>query len=68
MLGTLFELISAANYLDAKGLMAVSCKTVRDMVKGKTTKEIRTQFNVKSDFTYAEEEQYAVEDSDADMS
>ncbi|MFS8016953.1 putative SKP1 component, dimerization, SKP1-like, dimerization domain superfamily [Helianthus anomalus] len=37
---TLFDLILAANYLNIKSLLDLTCKTVADMVKGKTTKEI----------------------------
>ncbi|XP_057337532.1 S-phase kinase-associated protein 1-like [Microplitis mediator] len=43
---TLFAIIRAANYLDIKGLMDVTCKTVACMIKGKTPDEIRKTFNL----------------------
>ncbi|TXG64747.1 hypothetical protein EZV62_011741 [Acer yangbiense] len=53
---TLFALVLAANYLDIKGLLDLTCQTVADMIKGKTPEEIRRTFKV-STFTSEEEEE-----------
>ncbi|KAI3944996.1 hypothetical protein MKX01_028378 [Papaver californicum] len=54
---TLFSLIMAANYLNIKNLLDLTCRTVADMIKGKTPEEIRQTFNIKNDFTPEEEEE-----------
>ena len=54
---TLFDLILAANYLNIKSLLDLTCKEVAKMIKGKTPEEIRKTFNIKNDFTPEEEEE-----------
>ena len=50
-------LLQASNYLDIKPLLDVGCKTVANMIKGKSPEEIRKTFNITNDFTPEEEEQ-----------
>lgn len=49
--------IQAANYMHIKGLLALACQAVANMIKGKTPEEIRKTFNIKNDLTPEEEEE-----------
>jgi len=53
----LFDICCAANYLDIKSLLDVCCKAVANMIKGKSSEEIRKVFNIVNDFTPEEEAQ-----------
>lgn len=53
----LFELILAANYMDIKPLLDLTCATVASMIKGKSPEDIRATFNITNDFTPEEEAQ-----------
>ena len=54
---TLFDVILAANYLDIKPLLELTCAKVATMIKGKTVVEIRKLFNIENDLTQEEENQ-----------
>ncbi|RLM79478.1 SKP1-like protein 1A [Panicum miliaceum] len=41
---TLIDLIQAANYLNIKGLLGLTCQAVADMIKDKSPEEIRKTF------------------------
>ena len=51
----LFELILAANYMDIKPLLDLTCATVASMIKGKTPDEIQKHFNIDNQLTPEEE-------------
>lgn len=53
---TLFDMIAAANYLDIKHMLDVTCDKVAEMIRGKTPEEIRVLFDIQNDFTPEEEE------------
>ncbi|GMS89742.1 hypothetical protein PENTCL1PPCAC_11917 [Pristionchus entomophagus] len=53
---TLCELMLASNYLDIRGLMDSVAKIFANMIRGKSTEEIRKTFNIVNDFTSEEEE------------
>ena len=53
----LFELILAANYLDIKSLLELSCAKTASLIKNKTIEEIRKFFGIENDFSPEEEAQ-----------
>lgn len=53
----------ASNYLDIKPLLDVGCKTVANMIKGKSPEEIRKTFNITNDFTLRKRSRSAVRTS-----
>ena len=53
---TLFEIILAANYMDIKPLLDLTCAKISSMIKGKTPQEIRSRFNIPNQFAPEEEE------------
>jgi len=65
---TLFELILAANYMDIKPLLDLTCAKVASMIKGKTPEQIRKCFNIQNDFTPEEEEAVRAENKWAEES
>ncbi|KAG7578202.1 SKP1 component POZ domain [Arabidopsis thaliana x Arabidopsis arenosa] len=52
---TIFDLILAANHLNIKSLIDLTCQTVADMIKDETPKKIRERFNIENDYTPEEE-------------
>jgi S-phase kinase-associated protein 1 len=53
----LFDLIRAANYLHIQSLLAFTCQTVANKIKGKSPASIMALFNIKNDRTPKEENQ-----------
>eukprot|EP00922_Rhytidocystis_sp_ex-Travisia-forbesii_P033383 GHVS01049614.1.p1 GENE.GHVS01049614.1~~GHVS01049614.1.p1 ORF type:complete len:165 (-),score=24.32 GHVS01049614.1:151-645(-) len=56
-LGMINEIIVAANFMDIKPLLDLTCAKIASLIKGKTPEEIRKQFNITNDFTPEEEAQ-----------
>lgn len=56
----MFDMIMAANYLDIKHLMDISCKSVANSMRGLNAEEIRQKFGIENDFS-PEEYSAAVE-------
>ena len=50
-MSALFDLVKAANYLDIKHLLHLSCAKIATYMKNKTAEEIRKTFNIENDLT-----------------
>ncbi|CAJ2512633.1 Uu.00g007520.m01.CDS01 [Anthostomella pinea] len=59
----LFAVITAANYLDIPLLLAYGCRIVANMIKSKSTQEIRNQFGIVNDFIPEGEEKLRTENA-----
>mmetsp|Transcript_14785 Transcript_14785/g.19414 ORF Transcript_14785/g.19414 Transcript_14785/m.19414 type:complete len:172 (+) Transcript_14785:89-604(+) len=53
----LFELVTAANFMDIKPLLDLTCLAVSVMIKGKPAEELRRIFNISNEFSPEEEAQ-----------
>jgi hypothetical protein len=58
----LFELILAANFMDIKELLDLTCGKVAAMVRNKSTEEIRREFHIQNDFSPEEEQLMALQE------
>jgi S-phase kinase-associated protein 1 len=57
-LDTSFDVINAANYMDIKPLLDLSCAKIASIMKGKNADEIRGMFNIECDLTEDELKEY----------
>ncbi|XBI05584.1 hypothetical protein VPH35_133737 [Triticum aestivum] len=55
-MATIFDLALAANHVNIRGLLDLTCQTVADMITGKTPEEIRKIFNINEKLRPEEEE------------
>lgn len=51
------DILLAANKLIIKDLSTVASKAIANLIRGKSTEEMRQTFNIRNDFSTAEEEQ-----------
>ena len=51
----LFDLVAAANFMDIKPLLDLTCLAVSIMIKGKSAAELREMFNISPEFAPEEE-------------
>lgn len=59
----LFQMTAAANYMDIPPLLDLCCAAVACKIKGKTTEQIRHEFDITNDFTPEEEEKVRAENA-----
>lgn len=59
----LFDLILAANYLNVKSLLDVTCQAVADRIKDYSVEQVRQIFDIVNDFTPEEEEKVRQENA-----
>ncbi|CAN0899798.1 SKP1-like protein 11 [Linum grandiflorum] len=57
----LFDLILAADYLNIKELLDLTCQKAAHIISETTTKEMRNIFNIKNNFTPKEEANIRIE-------
>lgn len=60
---TFFEIMAGAHYMKISRLMNSASKKVANMIKGKSPEEIRVIFDIKNDFTAAQEKEIRKERS-----
>ena len=63
----LFELVTAANFMDIKPLLDLTCFAVAALIRGKSASGIRAIFNIPKEFTAEEEEQVRLENAWCDV-
>lgn len=57
----LFDLVAAANFMDIKPLLDLTCLAVAIQIKGKSAQELRQMFNISNEYTPEEQAQIANE-------
>lgn len=57
------QLILAANFLDIKHLLDITCKSIADQMRGLTPEQIREKFGIENDFSDSELEEVKKQNS-----
>uniref|UniRef100_A0A0E0IH85 SKP1-like protein n=1 Tax=Oryza nivara TaxID=4536 RepID=A0A0E0IH85_ORYNI len=60
----LYGLLTAADAMRIQGLMDLACQRLVDMLKGKTSEQMRQTLGITNDFTPEEEEEFRREDEE----